>query len=298
MTWAQRDGSGGWRASGPRPVPEPVAFVEDLFALAGRGPTLAAFDFPIGLPARYGAGTGFGSFSEMLDALGRGAWPEFFAVAATPDDIGPRRPFYPNRPGGARLRHLLDGHGVADVGALTRLCERGGAGSKAAGCMFWTMGAQQVGKAMLHGWREVVLPARARGARLWPFDGDLSGLADGGGLVLAESYPGDAYGRLGFSFRGKSKGRIADRAGFGPHLLDWATGRAVAPDEHLVAALRNGFPPRMGNDDGFDALVGLLAAIAVARGEHRAAPRLGEALRLWEGWILGKREAAWDPFGN
>lgn len=287
---AHRDAQGGWRASGPSNVADPAALAARLAALAEDAPTLAAFDVPIGFPAAFGAATGYGGFAAAIDAIGRGDWPDIFAIAATPGEVGPRRPFYPARPGGTRLAHLVDGHGVAGIGDLVRACERRGAEGGAAGCMFWTMGASQVGKAALHGWREVIAPARRRGARLWPFDGDLAALAGRGGLVLAESYPGDGYGQLGFAIR--RKGDRALRAALAPHLAAWAGERGVALDPGLRAALDAGFPPEAGNDDGFDAVVGLLAALAVARGERAAAPPLAEGLRRWEGWILGKRPAA------
>ncbi len=286
---AHRGAGGGWHASGPSNVPEPAALVERLVALAVDGPTLAAFDFPIGFPARFGASTGYDGFASAMDAIGRGDWPEIFAVAAAPGEIGPRRPFYPARPGGTRLSQLLDGHGVTAVADLVRACERPGPEGGAAGCMFWTLGAQQVGKAALHGWREVIGPARRRGAALWPFEGDLAGLAGEGGLVLAESYPGDGYGQIGFKIR--KKGDRALRAALAPHLTAWAGERGVVLDEGLSAALDAGFPPEAGSDDGFDAAVGLLAALAVAAGGRAAAPPLTDGLRRWEGWILGKRPA-------
>ena len=279
----------GWRASGPSNVSDPAALVARLAALAGDGPTLAVFDFPIGFPAAFGLATGYGDFASALDAIGRGDWPDIFAVAASASEIGPRRPFYPARPGGTRLAHLLDGHGVAAVGDLVRACERPGPEGGAAGCMFWTMGANQVGKAALHGWREVIGPARRLGAALWPFDGDLAVLEARGGLVLAESYPGDGYGQLGFKIR--KKGDRALRAALAPHIGAWARQRHIVLDASLSAALGAGFPPEAGDDDGFDAVVGLLAALAVATGERSAAPPLTEAARLWEGWILGKRRA-------
>ena len=287
---AHRGPDGGWRASGPTNVPDPAALVARLGALAGDGPTLAAFDFPIGFPAAFGIATGYGGFSAALDAVGRGEWPEIFAVATAPSEIGPRRPFYPARPGGTRLAHLLAGHGVASVADLVRACERAGPDSGAAGCMFWTMGASQVGKAALHGWREVIAPARRRGAALWPFDGDLAPLAAAGGLILAESYPGDGYGQIGFRIR--RKGDPALRAALAFPITAWAEHRCIAFDESLTAAVGAGFPPGDGTDDGFDAVVGLLAALAVVAGHREAAPPLTEAMRRWEGWILGKRPSA------
>ena len=287
---AHRDPDGGWRASGPSNVAEPAALVERLAALAGDGPTLAAFDFPLGFPEAFGLSTGYEGFASALDAIGRGDWPEIFEVADVPGDVGPRRPFYPARPGGTRLAHLLDGHGVATAAELVRACERSGSEGGAAGCMFWTMGARQVGKAALHGWREVIGPARRGGAALWSFDGAFAALAGRGGLVLAESYPGDGYGQLGFAIR--KKGDRALRASLAPHLAAWAAERRIVLDRGLSAALAAGFPPEAGNDDGFDAVVGLLAALAVARGEREAAPPLTPAMCRWEGWILGKRPMA------
>lgn len=293
MASAERAADGSWRASGPAPVPAPALFLDHLFARAQDGATLAAFDFPIGFPAGFGVGTGLPGFTAVLDALGRGAWPELYAVAAEPGEIGTRRPFYPARPGGARLAHLLDGHGVAGVEALVRACERAGPDGGAAGCMFWTLGAKQAGKAALSGWREVLVPGRGRGARLWPFDGDLAALAGAGGLTLAESYPGDAYGQLGFKLRGK--GDPSRRAAVAGHLLAWTTSRRVALDAALRAAILGGFPPEAGGDHGFDAAAGLFAAIAVAAGERSAGPALTPAGRLWEGWILGRRTTPAAP---
>ena len=42
---------------------------------------------------------------------------------------------------------------------LLRRCERGGNGHKQACCLFWTLGGNQVGKAAIIGWRDVLAPA-------------------------------------------------------------------------------------------------------------------------------------------
>lgn len=283
---ARRD-DGCWRVSGPCPVGLVPDFVDRLIALGAEAPTLAGFDFPIGLPARYGAKTGFPDFRAALASFGIAPWERFFEVAATQAEISARRPFYPARPGGTALRHLLDGHGVATVAEITRLCERGGPGLPPAGCMFWTMGAKQVGKGALHGWRHVIAPALRRGAKLWPFDGDLPGLA-GGGLTLAETYPGDAYGQIGLSLKGLSKARLADRQSLAPVILAWASRRGLVLDDGLVQAIETGFPPDFGIDNGFDAVIGLLAIIAVVSGERPDGAPTNTAVRRWEGWILGR----------
>ncbi len=264
-------------------------FVERLVGLGAEGPTLAGFDFPIGLPAAYGAKTGFAGFLEALPAFGIGEWDRFFEVAITKEEIRLQRPFYPAKPGKTSLAHLLDSHGVETVAAITRQCERGGGGLTPAGCMFWTLGAKQVGKAALHGWKNVIRPARWDGGKLWPFDGDLSALAQAGGLTLAETYPGDAYGQLGLSFKGLSKRRQEDRMGLAPQILAWAEKRRIILDPALSATIMAGSPDDAGADDGFDAVIGLLAMIAVVSGERPDGAPPDDAIRRWEGWILGRR---------
>lgn len=282
----------GWRAEAPTLVPRLAEAVAELFAAAAGGPVLAGFDHPIGLPVGYGRTTGLADFPTGLAAFGTGDWAGFYDVAVLPHEIGRFRPFYPARPGGTRRQHLLDGHGVDQVEALTRRCERGGPGTKAAGCLFWTLGAQQVGRAALVGWREVVEPARRRGASLWPFDGDLAGLALRGGLTLAETYPADGYGRLGAPFRpAESKRRQGDRARKAAALEGWAAAHAVILSPCLTVALRDGFGAEDRGGDRFDAVIGLLALLdCLVSGQTGAPP--DEDIRRWEGWIMGR---PWSP---
>ena len=276
----------GWRAEGPRPVGDVADFVDELVAKAAPTPTLAAFDFPIGLPVAYGATTGFPHFRAALDAFGGAGWTAWFEPALTPADIGPRRPFYPAKPGAAKIRHLLEGLGVATIGELTRRAERGGPGTRAAGCMFWLVGAKTVGKAAIHGWQAVIRPALARGARLWPFDGDLPALAAGSGLVLAESYPGDACRQLGLKVVGKGKPAVLEA--LAPATFAWTAERQIALSAELRGDIESGFARhRKQCGDAFDAVIGLLAAVAVADGAPDGAP-CTDAVRTWEGWILGR----------
>lgn len=277
--------AGAWLAGAPQPVPSLAPFVEALVRLGRAAPTLAGFDMPLGVPLAYGASTGADGFKEALAGFG----PGFYEVATTPDEIGPGRPFYPARPGGAKRRHLIEGHGAPSFAALTRRCERGGRGLKPAGSLFWTLGAAQVGKAALVGWRHVLRPALERGAQLWPFDGDLPELAARGGLTLAETYPADGYARLGAAFgRRESKRRQADRAGKAIALEAWATGAGIVLAPALRAAIREGFGPEDRGGDRFDAAVGLLAMLDVVRDASSAQAPRDEAVRRWEGWILGR----------
>jgi hypothetical protein len=61
------------------------------------------------------------------------------------------------------------------------------------------LGANQVGKGAISGWREVVIPCVKEGARLWPFDGELSAESFNG-LTIAETYPAETYGWIDIKF--------------------------------------------------------------------------------------------------
>ena len=276
-----------WEADGPARVTRDMdALVRDLLDPA-RGPTLAAFDFPIGLPDALRRPVGGGGFLAALDRFGEGSLAEILHPASTPGEVGPLRPFYPAKPGAALQRHLWQGLGVDGMADLTRACERGGAGIPHGGCMLWLVGAKTVGKAAIHGWTEVVRPARASGARIWPFDGPLHDLADEGGLVLAESYPAHAAIQIGLKVR--KKGSTPVLKALAPAISAWAASHAVALSDRLATAIAAGFSGQGTNcGDAFDAVVGLFAAIAVADGAHPAAPSLTEVQRRWEGWILGR----------
>ena len=78
--------------------------------------------------------------------------------------------------------------------------------------MFWTLGANQSGKAAIAAWQSLILPALQANAqlRLWPFEGPLSSLLSPGSVALAETYPAEALRHLGIRLRG-SKRRHADR---------------------------------------------------------------------------------------
>ena len=85
----------GWRVGAPRQVDDSRAFLDNLFNLPQ--PSLAGFDFPIGVPEVFGRKTALRSFLDALEAFEVGAWEDFYKVALTPDQISLRRPFYPQR---------------------------------------------------------------------------------------------------------------------------------------------------------------------------------------------------------
>ena len=281
----------GWRVTPPEPVGALDTFRDGLLRLGQTETVLAGFDFPIGLPAAYGARTGFDGFRDALPRFGTAeGWHDFYRPASAPAEIGMHRPFYPAGSGaGTRRATLLAGLDLASDDALLRACERGGPGRKRASPLFWTVGAAQVGRAAAVGWQAVIAPALASGAALWPFDGGLEELAADRGLILAETYPADAYGHVAAPFRpGESKRRQADRRGKAHAILHWAAARGIDLTA-CEAVLRDGFGAASSGEDPFDALLGLLAMITVADDPGRAmSVRQSPAEAAWEGWILGR----------
>jgi hypothetical protein len=259
-------------------------------AAAGGAPLLLGLDLPLGLPLAYAARAGVEDFPALLPRLGVGEWAEFYIVAARPEEIGLRRPFYPQRPGGARREHLVRGLGLRAAEELWRRCDRAHAHRRAGSPLFWTLGAQQVGKAAISAWRDTIGPAMRAGMdiAIWPCDGRLEELLRPGWAVVAEVYPGECYGHLGAAPFPGGKRSQAGRAAAGRGLLAWAdaAGVLLAPD--LRAAIADGFGPRPDADDPFDTVVGLLGALNVVLGRRAPGEPGDERLRRIEGWILGQ----------
>lgn len=296
---AVREG-GGYRALAPGPAgPLPELFEGLRRSAATAGPVLFGFDFPLGLPLAYARRAGITDFRALLPELGRGAWRDFFSVAERPEEVSLTRPFYPARAGPrgtVARRHLIDGLGLASYRALLRRCDLPGADRPAACAMFWTLGPQQVGKAAIVGWRDLLIPA-LRGGRdlgLWPFDGDLDALLVRHGLVAAETYPAEVYRHLGLRFGGPGGGKRTRtaRAAQAPRLLERARDLGLGLDRELADAIAAGFGAGPDGEDPFDAVVGLLGMVAVVRGERPAGAPAEPDVRRIEGWILGQREPA------
>jgi hypothetical protein len=65
------------------------------------------------------------------------------------------------------------------------------------------LGSQQVGKAAISGWRDLLTPAltdKSLNFTIWPFSGSLKNCCLPGNLVALESYPAEFYNHLGLSF--------------------------------------------------------------------------------------------------
>ena len=251
MATALLQPDGRYRVAAPEPVGPLDGWTDRMLARAPDGRVLAGFDFPIGLPAAYARRAGIAHFREALLAFGKGEWSAFYQIAERPDEVGLRRPFYPYRPGGTKRAHLTGGLGVPDFDALMRRCDRPTATRRAAGSLFWTMGAQQSGRAAIVGWRDLLAPAlrQAPGrVRLWPFDGDLPSLLAAPGLVAAEVYPAEAALHLGLPApgRGWSKRNPADRRAHADALLAWARRREVVLEREMRRQIRAGFGDEAG----------------------------------------------------
>lgn len=297
MAWAEMATDSTYRVSLPQLVGALDGWFEKLVEAAGPASTvLVGFDFPIGLPLAYARQIGMNDFLSFLPHMGQGMWRDFYRVAERPAEIGLHRPFYPQRPGGTRQQHLLDGLGIDGIDDLRRQCELPRPFRRAAAPLFWTLGGQQVGKAAISGWRDLLAPA-VRRARppvvIWPFAGRVVELYRPGQVVVAETYPAEYYSHLGVTFARRPPGQRwgkrvqAARAANGSALLTWADDVGVSLSPELSAGIASGFGPGAQGEDQFDAVVGLFGMLNVVLGRLPAGGPPNEAVRRVEGWILG-----------
>ena len=284
---ATADWVDGWRITAVEPVGSLQPFLDALLDDAKARSVLAGFDFPIGVPERYGKATGLCGFLELLQVMGSGRWQQFGTIAREPNEISLERPFYPaGAQAGLKQLDLLRAHDAASLDDIRRQCERATRDRRAACPLFWTLGGNQVGRGALSGWQELVGPAIRRGASVWPFDGDLAELSMRPGLVIAETYPAEAYGHIGVSFGARqSKTDQGDRKSQAAAILAWANASGVALDAKVEALVKDGFGNGRDGEDRFDALIGLAGMIEVASGRRQPGGQVGD---VWEGWILGQ----------
>ena len=296
-----------YTASAVRPVGTLSDLLLALLAEAGpNGTTLLGVDFPIGLPQAYAVKTGIADFRDALKKFGRGRWRSFYDPAATRAEIALARPFYPAQPGpkgSVRRDDLPEALGVDSYDSLHRLCDRGHPGRSAAAVLFWTLGGNQVGKAAISGWRDVIAPA-LRGLRgwrapirLWPFDGPLERLVEQPGIVVAETYPGEIYSHFCMEIAAphRSKRRQDDRRSEAPILIDAAKRLDIDLADSLCGMIKEGFGSQRGGDDRFDAVVGLFGMINVLRGYRAPGDPHDHTRRTIEGWILGQTDPSGHP---
>jgi hypothetical protein len=259
---------------------------------------LAGFDFVIGLPLAYAQRAGLSSFREALSVFGAGEWESFYQVCRAPCEVTLWRPFFPEscgRRGMAQRGHLSRGLGLTWA-ELHRECEKRTLSRPPACPLFWTLGANQVGKASISGWLEVLRPITERGAELglWPFDGPVAKLLEERGCVVAETYPAEFYGHLGLPRR-PAKRSVAARKSLAERLFLEAELAGIELSRQAAGAIASGFGARVEGEDYFDAMVGLLGMVKYLRaGCTPEAPDQGH-VRNVEGWILGQTPAAGQP---
>jgi hypothetical protein len=263
-------------------------FLAGLLARAAGGAVALGVDLPVGVPRAYAAQCAETGFLDFLRALA--AWPDFFTVCDTLTEIRLDRPFYPQRGvrGMTRLSHAA-ALGLGDAAGLSRLCDRATPERPAGAPLFWTLGANQSGKAAIAAWRDLLLPALRIGAPLllWPFQGAFRSLLRPGHVALAETYPAEALRHLNLRLRG-SKRRQSDRAALAPALLAAMALLSAVPDPALTQAIADGFGADAAGEDRFDSLLGLLCVLNVLAGNRPDTAPDDPWIMRWEGWVLGQ----------
>ena len=278
----------GWRVAAPEPVGEVSTLPARLIAEAGGAPVALGVDFPLGLPRAYVARHLAGRFRDFPDFLAHIVhFPDFFEVSPTLATVAPGRPFYPARGYRCMTRAAhAAALGLDSAADLSRACDRATAERPAGAPLFWTLGANQSGKAAIHAWRALLI-APHPALRLWPFAGPFRQLLAPGRVVIAETYPAEAQRQLGIARIG-SKRRQGDRAALAEalRLVLAALGADASPE--LAAMIADGFGADAAGEDRFDCLLGLLGVLGVLAGRRPDMPPPDPWLATWEGWVLGQ----------
>ncbi len=284
MSIARRVGQ-GWLLGPPRPVGDLETLFGRLCAEAEGAPVALGADLPIGLPRVYAAQRPERDFRDFLARTP--GWPDFWRVCASLDELAPERPFYPARgvKGMTRAAHAA-ALNLGGPAGLSRACDRATTERPAGAPLFWTLGANQTGKAAITAWRDMLLPA-LDAVRLWPFDGPFRSLLAPNTVAIAETYPAEAMRHLGIPTKG-SKRRQSDRAAVAAPLLDIMANLRVIPNAAMTAATQDGFGTDAAGEDRFDCVLGLLCVINVLNGNRPDTAPPDPWLTTWEGWVLGQ----------
>ena len=269
-----------------------------LSEMAGKsGCILLGFDYPIGLPLKFAQKLGVSDFLEVLPKLGHGKWRDFYSPAETAEQIRLTRPFYPQSPGGKKQIDLVQALGMKTINDLRRRCELAQENRRAAAPLFWTLGAQQVGKAAISGWKEILGPGMRRkdtNLFIWPFSGGLRDLLKVGRIIVAETYPAEFYSHLGFHFSRSGSGKKGGkrdqnaRSHHAEQLFAWAEYAGVELSNKSRAAIQDGFGATPVGEDLFDACIGLFGMLNVVLGFRPPGDPKEDGIRKVEGWILGQ----------
>jgi hypothetical protein len=278
----------GWHLSEPRPVGEVATFLARLRQEASGGPVALGVDLPLGVPRAYAALRPEAGFLEFLHTTRN--WPDFFHVCASLDELTPQRPFYPARgiAGMTRAAHAA-ALGLGPASGLSRACDQATTERPTGAPLFWTLGANQSGKAAIAAWRDMLLPALASGEdlRIWPFAGAFLSLLAPGSVALAETYPAEALRHLGIRLKG-SKRRQSDRAAAADVLLAAMHRLHAIPEPALQSAAAHGFGADAAGEDRFDCVLGVLCVLNVLAAHRPDTSPDDPWIRNWEGWVLGQ----------
>ncbi len=282
---------GAWSVAAPVPVGDVATLLDRLREASAATAVVLGLDMPIGLPVAYAVRyADEPDFPRFLRALVNK--PSFFEVCSEIAEVGPDRPFYP-RTGraGMRVAAHVAALGLDQRAQMSRLCDLRTADRPAGAALFWTLGPNQVGKAALSGWRDLLIPALRSACPpwLWPFDGDIFELVARGGMTIAETYPAEALRHLGLRMAG-SKRRRDDRAALAGGLNVALACLGATPAPELSAAVNDGFGARLDGEDQFDSVLGLLCVLNVLAGRRWGGAPANPAVRSWEGWVLGQAE--------
>ena len=274
-----------WHVAEPRPVGDIGTLFPRLIAEAHGAPVAFGADLPIGVPRAYAAQRTEPDFRGFLAATAQ--WSDFYRVCASLDELNPERPFYPARgiKGMTRASHAA-ALGLGGATGLSRACDRATIERPAGAPLFWTLGANQTGKAAIAAWRDMLLPTLDT-VRLWPFDGPFLSLLAPGHVALAETYPAEAMRHLAIPTKG-SKRRQSDRAAVAGPLHDAMTRLNAVPDAGMARCIADGFGADSAGEDRFDCTLGLLCVINVLEGNRPDTAPADPWLTRWEGWVLGQ----------
>jgi len=284
-----------YRVESPAPVDDVRTLLRRVMHRAHGRSAVLGFDFPIGIPERYAARAGIQSFRTALLEFGAGRWRSFYDPARTPTEIALERPFYPGSSRkGSQKTHLLNALGLDSVDDLLRQCDRPHEARGAACSLFWTLGPNQVGRAAIVGWRDMLAPALRAGdvdVALWPFDGELRSLIGQHACVIAETYPAECSVQLGLAAGLRwSKRKQGDRRTKATRLLSWSSDRLITWTDALASAIYDGFGSSGDGEDRFDALIGVLGMVDVVAARRAEGAPKNAICRDVEGWILGQND--------
>ncbi|MEQ9347102.1 MAG: methyltransferase type 12 [Thalassospira sp.] len=279
----------GWVIHAIEPVGMLHQFRQSLSDLGHDQTIWLGLDMPIGFLDAWYDGANIKDFTSLLPVLETDEWQEFFDVCQSPDEIRHIRPFYPQSSGikgSVKRDDLIKALGLSDFDELHRACEFPTTQRNAACPPFWTLGANQVGKGMLHGLKHLIMPGHADGFNVWPFSGDLENCSKSPGVTLIETYPGEIYRWLSDTSE-LTKSTQESRKKYLHKLRDNAKTKGIEISAAVWVDIKDGFGPENGKDDAFDALIGVMGLIEIADGrrpEHL--PRTPSVLER-EGWIVG-----------